>query len=158
MHTSVESVTVLSPHINVNVNNYNIRSPLKADAWQRGLVNHPDETFVKYIIDGINNGVHIGYTGPKHYREYKNWQSVNTFYDAVLTSIEKDISKGRKLGPWDSPPSANFVGSPMGAFLKKRSKNKYRVIHDLSWPPGESINSGITDDCSVQYISIDTVT
>ena len=122
-------------------------------------MNHPDETFIKYtIIEGINNFVHIGYTGPKHYREYKNCKSVNTFYDAVLTSIKKDISKGRKLGPWDSPPSANFVGSPMGAFLKKRSKNKYRVIHDLSWPPGESINSGITDDCSVQYIFIDTVT
>ena len=46
----------------------------------------------------------------------------------------------------------------MGAFLKKRSKNKYMVIHDLSWHPRESINSGIADDCSVKYISIYTFT
>ena len=35
--------------------------------------------------------------------------------------------------------------------------NKYRVIHDLSWPPGESVNDFINGDCSVEYISIDTV-
>ena len=45
----------------------------------------------------------------------------------------------------------------MGAFPKKRSVNKYRVVHDLSWPPSGSVNSGITDDYSVQYISIDTI-
>ena len=45
----------------------------------------------------------------------------------------------------------------MGAFRKKRS-HKYRVIVDLSWPPGQSVNSYISDDsASVDYISIDTV-
>jgi hypothetical protein len=158
VRTCVESVAVQKLYTNVSAINPNIQSPLNISAWRNGLVNHPDKSFVNYIIDGIVNGVHIGYTGPRYYREYKNWSSVHTFYDAVHSSIQKDISKGRKLGPWDSPPSANFVGSPMGAFLKKRSTNKYRVIHDLSWPPGQSINSGITDDCSVHYISVDTVT
>jgi hypothetical protein len=43
----------------------------------------------------------------------------------------------------------------MGAFMKKRS-SKIRTIHDLSWPPGESVNSFISaDNSSVKYISIE---
>ena len=45
----------------------------------------------------------------------------------------------------------------MGAFPKKHSVNKFRVIHDLSWPPGRSVNDFITDDCSVHYIQMDDI-
>jgi hypothetical protein len=77
---------------------------------------------------------------------------------AVTDSIQKDISKGRKAGPFPSPPFNTFRGSPLGAFPKKRSSSKIRVINDLSWPPGKSINDGIdTDDCKVQYMRIDDV-
>ena len=135
-----------------------IKSPLNLEAWVKGLSNHPDDQFVHYILNGIQHGVRIGYSGERKYHEHSNWSSVDTYYEAVYTSIQKDVSKGRKLGPWDSPPVKNFVGSPMGAYRKKRSLNKYRIIHDLSWPPEGSVNSGIIDDCSVHYISVDTVT
>ena len=43
----------------------------------------------------------------------------------------------------------------MGVFVKKRS-TKTRIIHDLSFPPGESVNSGIRpENCSVSFISVD---
>ena len=43
----------------------------------------------------------------------------------------------------------------MGAFRKKHSQ-KVRVIHDLSWPPGSSINSHLEEQvCTLQYITID---
>ena len=46
----------------------------------------------------------------------------------------------------------------MGAFPKKRSPHKYRVIHDLSWPPGQSVNDFISkEDFHIQYLSLDTV-
>ena len=46
----------------------------------------------------------------------------------------------------------------MVAFEKRRSPGKYRVIHDLSWPPGSSINNFISkSDHSMQYISIDNI-
>ena len=45
----------------------------------------------------------------------------------------------------------------MGVFLKKRSPRKIRVIHDLSWPPGESVNDHIFEDCSVHYITMDKI-
>lgn len=68
-----------------------------------------------------------------------------------------DVSRGRKAGPFAQPPFINFVGSPMGAFERKRS-GKVRVIHDLSWPPGQGINAFIDDQiCTLEYITIDNV-
>ena len=64
---------------------------------------------------------------------------------------------GGGAGPFNFPPFETFVGSPLGAFPRKRS-NKYRVIHDLSWPPGQSVNDYISaEDSSVQSISFDYV-
>ena len=46
----------------------------------------------------------------------------------------------------------------MGAFKRKRS-DKYRVIHDLSWLPGHSINDFISeDDSSMDYVSANQIT
>jgi hypothetical protein len=42
----------------------------------------------------------------------------------------------------------------MGAF-KRSTSGKYRVIYDLSWPPGKSVNDHITIDCSLHYVNID---
>ena len=76
--------------------------------------------------------------------------------DVIEDSISKDLALGRKAGPFTDPPFENFVGSPMGVYEKKRSPGKFRIIHDLSWPPGRSVNDGINpDDYSLQYISID---
>ena len=101
-------------------------------------------------------GVPVGYEGPRVGRVCKNWPSVQQFYAPVTSNIEKDLSLGRKAGPFSSPPFDTFVGSPMGAFEKRSSPGKYRVIHDLSWPPGQSVNDGISQlDCTVQYITVD---
>lgn len=77
----------------------------------------------------------------------------NAVHDVLLY----DVAKGRKAGPFTYPPFSTFIGSPLGAFQRKRS-GKYRVIHDLSWPPGLSVNDFISsEDSTVQYISFDDV-
>ena len=60
-------------------------------------------------------------------------------------------------GPFLSPPTRNFVGSPMGAVPKKRSNPlKYRVIHDLSWPRGHYVNDFIpAERFRCQYDTLD---
>ena len=132
---------------------------LNVEALERGLASHPDKFFVSKIIYDAINGVSIGYDGPRKFREHDNWPSAYKYKDAVTASIEKDVSMGRKAGPFDHPPFTNFVGSPMGAFQKKKRSDKYRIIHDLSWPPGHSVNDFIpAEDFHLQYISVDTVT
>ena len=130
---------------------------LNADAFRRGLAHHEDRDFTDYIVKACTEGVNIGYSGPRFYREFNNWPSASTFYDHVQTDIDKDVAAGIKVGPFNQPPFLNFVGSPMGAFLRKRS-NKIRTIHDLSWKPGMAINDFISkDDFRIKYLTLDEV-
>jgi hypothetical protein len=46
----------------------------------------------------------------------------------------------------------------MGAFEKRRQPGKYRIIHDLSWPPGHSVNEHIdAAEYTLHYMSVDDV-
>ena len=105
--------------------------------------------------DYLKRGVPILYDGPECECINPNWNSTRDFESDVLSSIKNDILLGRKSGPYNSIPCPDFRSSPLGAFAKKRT-GKVRVIHDLSWPPGGSVNEYIPADlCSVNYISID---
>lgn len=130
---------------------------LNAEAFETGLANHPDKEFVTYLVNACTYGVNIGYEGQRSPSISNNWPSVHKFSTSVQQDIDKDVSLGRKLGPFKEPPLRNFVGSPMGAF-QKRSSHKIRVIHDLSWPPGSSVNDGIPpDNFTMSYVSIDDI-
>ena len=37
-----------------------IRTPLKQDAWASALASHPDRVFSHYLVQGVQNGFHIG--------------------------------------------------------------------------------------------------
>jgi hypothetical protein len=50
--------------------------------------------------------------------------------------------KERIAGPFLSPPFQNLVCSPLG-LIPKNIPGKFRLIHDLSFPKGNSINSHI---------------
>ena len=149
-HTSVVSVKDQNHSINVN-------SAFNLDAWTHALQGHPDPEFTYFILEGIKHGVDIGHCGIATTHTSDNWPSALKYRDAVESTLAKDISRGRKSGPFDHPPP-HFIGSPLGAFEKKRSPGKHRVIHDLSWPPGQSVNEGIYVDCSVRYVTIDHIT
>ena len=133
-----------------------VLSPLHEEAWKYYLAFHPDEQFAETLLDYIQNGVPIDYQGPNAYREHPNWPSTSKFAAEVQASIDSDLQKGRKAGPWPFPPFKDFVGSPLGAFQKRRS-TKVRTIHDLSWPPAASVNAHIpSESCSMRYITVQT--
>lgn len=123
--------------------------------WARRLFHHPDKILASTILDYLDNGAPVGFEGPVFSHVSPNWKSTVTFKDAVKQTIVKDVELGRKSGPFKYPPLPGFIGSPMGAYLKKHSK-KIRLIHDLSWPPGSSVNDYIPKTpFSVDYISVD---
>ena len=133
---------------------------LNFHAWELGLRSHPDRKFVLEILNNIQNGVDIGYKGERtcSSRINKNWPSVNNFFPDIVKSINDDISRGRVHGPTSQPTLNNFVASPLGAFRKARS-GKLRIIHDLSWPPGQSINDHISpEEFSMEFIKFDDIT
>ncbi len=128
---------------------------LNVEYLKHSLLGHPDKQFVSTIINHARYGAPLGYNGPRHYRVHRNWPSAYVHRDAVENAISKDLSRGRKIGPFSHPPCPNFVGSPMGAF-KRSTSGKCRVVYDLSWPPGHAINDFIDVDCSLKYVTVDT--
>ncbi len=57
--------------------------------------------------------------------------------------------------PGPPPPCNEFIASPLGAFIRSGG-NKVRLIHDLSFPPGNSVNDFINpDEFRLQYKTID---
>ena len=131
---------------------------MNPEAFEQGLADHDDRDFVQYIVNACRYGVDIGFEGERQGLVSENWPSATSCGGAVLKSIQDDLNKHRKLGPFNEVPFDNFVGSPMGAFAKKHSPDKYRVIYDLSFPPGRSVNDHIPiDKFSLTYMSIDEV-
>jgi hypothetical protein len=130
-------------------------------AWVDGLSDHPDRAFANKLISYIDYGVPLLYEGPILNQTHPNWKSCLELRDDVETSILYDINKRWKIGHFPQQPFKYFVGSPMGAFAKPSATapgcKKLRVIHNLSWPPGKSVNSFIPEDmCSVSYVTIES--
>jgi hypothetical protein len=58
-------------------------------------------------------------------------------------------------GPTITPMFDNVMGSALGAFEKVRA-SKVRIIHDLSWPPSQSINEQIpNEDFFMKFLKFD---
>ena len=74
--------------------------------------------------------------------------------DCIRSLLLSDLDAHRVDGPFSSPPFENFVVSPIHAVPK--DSGGFRLIHNLSFPIGDSINSRIHDmDATVQYSSFD---
>ncbi len=124
------------------------------EAWRKLLSAHPRRSVVQTALDGIAQGVRVGYTGPRTaFRDCDNLTSANDQPDAITADLQKEVDKGRMAGPYDSPPAPNLVCSPIGAVPK--DDNDWRRIHHLSWPRGgDSVNEFI-EDIELRYPSFD---
>ncbi len=73
----------------------------------------------------------------------ENHGSCLAFEAQVQEYIDRELSCGALLGPFETSPfSAQACFSPLST-RPKRDSTERRVLHNLSWPLGNSINSGI---------------
>ena len=77
--------------------------------------------------------------------------------EAVLDRIfEEELSRGRFMGPFVSCEHWQIIR--VGIIPKGHTPGKWRLITDLSHPPGASVNNGIDLDlCSLSYVTVDEV-
>ena len=95
------------------------------------------------------------YSGPRASRESRNLKSALARPDIVQEKKNKEVLAGRVAGPFTAKPFKNLIVSPIG-LVPKKTPNEYRLIHHLSFPPGESVNDYIVPKLtSVQYTSFD---
>ncbi len=106
------------------------------------------------MLDGINNGVRIGYSGSHETLTAPNLRSAFQNSHIIDKELQQELEAGHILGPFIHKPFPNLHCSGLGAVPKKNGK--WRVIMHLSAPHGSSINDHISrDDFSLTYSSVD---
>ena len=90
-------------------------------------------------------------------RHSSNHQSALQAATIVEQKLRHEISLGRVAGPFQEIPFPNFQSSPLG-LVPKHDPGKSRLIHDLSFPKGDSINFYTSKEFTiVQYESLNRV-
>ena len=138
-----------------------IHSPLydHFQAWQAALEAHHDVQFVGYILDGIRYGFRIGFSRRQHLvPAIRNAPSAMEHPEVVEQYLTDEISAGRMIGPFSESDIPGCQISRMGVIPKGHTPGQWRLITDLSFPPGASVNDGIDPEvCSLQYTSVEKV-
>ncbi len=137
-----------------------VTTPLSVSYWQDVLSSHPDQALARYIIGGLGNDFRIGFRhGTPLKSAQNNLQSASAHPEAVREFVTKELSLGRLAGP--VPDSARVPAlqiNRIGVVPKGHNTGKWRLITDLSFPNGFSVNDGIDPLlCSLTYTTVDDV-
>lgn len=126
----------------------------------KALKTHPDRAFARYIVNGLTEGFRIGFRrGSPLISARANMPSANAHPQVVTNYLQDELAKGRMLGPLPlSFAAPELQINRFGVIPKGHNTGKWRLITDLSFPPGRSVNDGVECDlCSLSYITVDTV-
>ena len=117
------------------------QSPLNLDSFQCYPACHPDRQWSQSLLQGIHKGVDIGFQGKKKTVWSGNWKSVVDNGSVVSNYLTTEVVLGRKAGQFNQLPFSTYIRLLMGIVIKKCLDSvKYHIIHDLSWPPRDSVN------------------
>ena len=136
-----------------------VSTPLKLRAWTQRMQSHPDLDFARYILEGIEHGFQIGVgEAGQIVAAKKNMGSAASNPGVIEEYITNECAKGNILGPF--PPSilSKVHINRFGAIPKRHQPGKWRLITDLSFPEGSSVNDMIDPAiCTLSYITVDEV-
>ena len=122
------------------------------------LTVYPNVEAASILYDGFKNGFRIPYDGPRQDRHSKNHGSALKDPELISKKLNEEATLGRVAGPFSESPIKNLVISPIG-LVPKSTPGQFRLIFDLSYPRGASINSNISKEFStVCYTHFDEVT
>lgn len=119
-----------------------VSSPFRARAWHSCLEHFPNRGWADRLVHDIIYGVDIGYRGSRTRSSAppRNFVDTDEERAAVTKDIEAERLLGHIAGPFTAPPWPHFFSSPLKTVPKKGSTSKFRIIHHLSFPHGNSIN------------------
>ena len=127
-------------------------TPIVVDRLEHYLEGYDRKDF---ILDGLRHGFRLGSVGTVSNENVYNLKSAVDSPAVVKEKLDKEIKAGRLAGPFAKPPFESFAISPIGIVPKKEA-GKFRLIHHLSHPKGESVNDSIPkENATVRYQSLD---
>ena len=129
------------------------QGPLKVEGWKHWMKNHLDHHFAKTLVAILRKGAKIGYRGPNLTHRSTNHHSALEAPQILSSDLHKQLQHDR-LVKVEVDTKAPFVCSPLG--LVPKHDGGWRRIHDLSFPPGKSVNDGIPQEWgSLEYTTFD---
>ena len=137
-----------------------VMSQLNVEVWQSLLKDYWDQQLLQLLRYGFpldfNRACPLSHESGNH-------KSADEFPTDVDAYIEEECRYGAILGPFQVNPIANVHNSPFMTRNKPNSDRR-RVIIDLSWPLGASVNSGIDKNTyldtpfSLTFPTVDDIT
>lgn len=112
-------------------------SPVDILKWAPLLKGYPD---VSYIVGGFKHGFDLLVEERLH--SMTPASAVSKMDNNLCSLIQKEMDRGRILGPYNTPPLDDFWCSPAVA-VPIKDPGSFRMIHNLSSPGGWSVNDGI---------------
>ena len=136
-----------------------ISTPLCLGAWKQHLVNHPDQDFVRFIVKGMEEGFPIGVDPTASFMSaHRNMSSAAENPQVIEDYLTKEVAAGNIFGPFSPSALPEVHINRFGVIPKKYQPGKWRLITDLSYPEGSSVNDAIDPSlCSLTYTSVDVV-
>ena len=120
----------------------------------KSLLSTYDPNLKNFLIHGFSLGFRIRFAGTGKSLLAPNLLSAEEQPEVLSSKLDKERSAGRIVGPFSSPPFANFVSSSLGV-VPKKTPGEFRIIHLLSYPESSSVNDFIPSEKStVHYASI----
>ena len=136
-----------------------VSTPLNIKRWEQYLKKHPDRDYAGYILQGLQHGFSIGLDSSMSFNSAKrNMPSANENPKVIDEYIQEETDKGNILGPFSLLSPSGYHVNRIGVIPKRHQPGKWRLITDLSFPEGASVNDAIDPTkCSLTYISVDDV-
>lgn len=120
-----------------------VSTPMDLTAWKQKLSNHPD----------------VGVDQSATFQSAKrNMQSATQNPKVIEEYLAKQVAEGNILGPFSKEGAPMVHINRFGTIPKKHQPGKWRLITDLSFPEGASVNEAIDPKlCTLSYITVDEV-
>lgn len=110
-------------------------TPVKPEILKTYLEGY-EQDLANCLFSGFTYGFHLGCLNTPSSTPSKNHGSTNKHLEIVLNKIKKEQSYCRI----SKPKYPNLVISPLGV-VPKNVQGQFRLIHDLSYPENNSVNS-----------------
>ena len=117
-----------------------IPSGLKIDCWRQELKEYHDPTLVEQLEFGFPSNYSIQSIPTPC---FTNHRESPEYASHVKEYIEKECRLGALLGPFKVPPFSPWSHCSPLMTRPKSTAGKRRIIVDLSYPRGKSVNTGI---------------
>ena len=135
-------------------------SPIRGEKLHQGVLTHADQSFVTYVLDGLQNGFRVGFNPASVSLKSAthNMPSASLQPLVIDDYLHTELAKGGVAGPFSSPLLPYLHISHFGVIPKKHQPGKCRLILDLSSPDGHTVNDSIRKGpFTVQYMKVDDI-